>query len=83
MHSLARMLAMHCLYCGCVADNEITEAGATELANALKINNTLHTLYLERTFCEAIGGWMVGLNVVNTDGTSPRHGHTNFSAVGV
>ena len=79
----AYILAIHSLHCGCVADKQIDDAGATELANALKTNKALNTLSLAGTFCEAIEGWMVGLNVVNTNGTSPRHRHTSLSAVGV
>ena len=41
-------------HCGCIADNEITAAGAKDLADALKINKTLHTLYLYSTFVESM-----------------------------
>ena len=50
----ACMLSVDCLHCGCVADNEITDAGAKELADALKTNKTLHTLNLGSTFNGAL-----------------------------
>ena len=41
-------------HCGCIADNQIRDAGAKDLADALKINKTLHTLNLSSTFVESM-----------------------------